>query len=214
VVLFAFHGKIFKSTGGPASQGPVGSGGNTPSPVTPKPIGGLATVVFAKGDSTVLGAGTGEAAAKDPAQAAFLAAFKADLAHPSAFDGPIGLSVLPDAVLQIPNATGEILYHSSFPGGLVMGIKLEGLLPNHVYVLTLNGITQHAGNDNLPEQMLRYGKQKYYDFGRITTDANGRYQATFGILLPPGPYDIYFFVKDTTDWKLVLSNTLFKFTVK
>ena len=215
VVLFVFHGKIFKSTVGPANQGTsVSNGAQTPSPAPPKPIVGMASVVFAKGDSIVLGAGTAGAEAKDPAQASFLAAFKANLARPLAFEGPVELTIPSGNARTVPGATGEIQYHGSFPGGLVIGVKLEGLVPDHVYLLTLNGDVQHAGNNNLPDQLTHNSKQKYYDFSTVTTDANGCYQATFGILLPAGPYEVYFFVKDTTDWKIVLSHNFFKFTVE
>ena len=211
-VLFAFHGKIFKSNPGPTNR--VNSASNGAQTPPPKPITGPATVVFAKTNSIELGAGMAEAEVKDPAQAAFLAAFKADLARPLAFAGPVELTIPSGNSRPIPGATGAIQYHSSFPGGLVIGVTLEGLAPNHVYLLTLNGDVQHAGNNNLPEQLNRTSKQKYYDFSRITTDANGRYQATYGIVLPAGAYDVYFFVKDTSDWKIVLSHNFFQFTVE
>jgi DNA-directed RNA polymerase subunit RPC12/RpoP len=215
VALFVFQGRIFKPAGGPANQVTSASNGKqTPSPAPPKPIVGLASVVFAKGDSIVLGAGTAEAEVNDPAQASFLAAFKADLARPLAFEGPVKLTPLSGNGREVPGATGEIQYHGSFQGGLVIGVTLEGLVPNHEYSLTLNGDVQHAGNNNLPDQLSRNTKQKYYDFSKITTDANGRYQATFGILLPAGSYDVYFFVKDTADWKIVLSHGFFQFTVE
>ena len=215
-VLFVFHGKIFKSTGGPDNQGTTASNRQrTPSPPPPKPIVGLASVVFAKGNSIVIGAGTAEAEVKDPAQVSFLATFKADLASPLAFEGPVPLTTtLPGNGREVPGATGEIQYHGSFQGGLVIGVKLDGLVPNHEYILTLNGAIQHEGNNNLPEQVSRNNKQKYYDFSPVMTDENGRYQATFGILLPAGPYDVYFFVKDTTDWKIVLSHSFFRFSVE
>ena len=213
--VFVFRGKIFKSTGGPANQGTSASNGKQmPPPAPPKPIGGLASVVFDKGDSIVFESGTTEADVKDPVKAAFLTAFKADLARPLAFEGPVPLTTLPGNGREVPGVTGEIQYHGSFPSGLVIGVKLEGLVPNHVYILTLNGDVQHAGNNNLPDQLSRNTKQKYYDFSKITTDANGRYQATFGILLPAGSYDVYFFVKDTADWKIVLHHDFFQFTVE
>jgi DNA-directed RNA polymerase subunit RPC12/RpoP len=214
LVLFVFHGKIFKSTGKPANHiTPASNGVQTPSAAPPTPIAGLATVIFAKGDSIVVGAGAAEAEVKDPARAAFIAAFKADLARPLPFEGPVPLTPLPGG-RTAPGATGEIQYLGSFPGGLVISVTLAGLIPEHDYILTLNGAVQHAGNDKLPEQLSPHGKQKYYDFNRITTDANGGYQAIFGILLPAGPYEVYFFVKDTTDWKIVLSRSFFKFKVE
>src|SRR5208337_2771050 len=133
-LLFAFHGKIFKSAGRPAIQGTAASNGmQTSPPAPPKPIGGLASVTFAKGDSIVLGAGPVEAGVKDPAQAAFLAAFKADLAHPLAFEGPVQLTPLSGNGRAVPGAGGEIRYLDSFPGGLVIGVTLAGLAPNHEY---------------------------------------------------------------------------------
>jgi DNA-directed RNA polymerase subunit RPC12/RpoP len=214
MALFAFHGKIFKSNGGQVNRGASASNATqTPLPPPPKPITGPATVIFAKGNSIEMAGGTADVEVKDPAEAAFLAAFKADLARPLAFAGPLPLTPLSGGRI-VPGATGEIQYHGSFPGGLVIGVTLAGLAPNHEYLLTLNGAVQHAGNDNLPEQLPQLGKQKFYDFNRITTDANGRYQATFGILLPAGPYEVYFFVKDTADWKIVLSHGFFKFAVE
>jgi DNA-directed RNA polymerase subunit RPC12/RpoP len=215
VLAIGFHGKLFRSTGRLASQGPSPSNEmRTPSPEPPKPMAGPATVVFAKGESLTLGTSTAEAEVKNPVQAEFLAAFKADLARPLPLEGPVGLTPLPGGGRTIAGAAGEIRYHAAFPGGLVIGVKLAGLAPNHEYVLTLNGAVQHAGNDHLPDQLSRNSKQKFYDFSRITTDANGGYQATYGVRLPAGPYDVYFFVKDTSDWKIVLSRDFFKFTVE
>jgi len=215
VALFAFHGRIFKSSGGQTNQVTSASNGKQrPSPAPPKPIVGLASVVFAKGDSIVLGARTNEADMKDSLKAAFLAAFKADLAAPLAFAGPLPLTTHTGVGRDVPTAIGNIRYHESFPGGVVIGVTLGGLVPNHEYVLTLNGAVQHAGNENLPDQLSRNNPQKFYDFSRISTDASGSYQATFGIRLPPGPYDVYFFMKDTADWKIVLGHELFQFTVE
>jgi len=216
---FVFRGKIFKSAGdqtsgqtnqvtsAPAKQ-------EVPPPAPRQPVPELASVVFSKGDSLVLGSGTNEAEVEDPAKAAFLAAFKADLAAPLAFVGPLPLTTHTGVGRDIPTATGDIRYHRSFPGGVVIGVTLGGLVPKHEYVLTLNGAVQHAGNGNLPDQLSRNNPQKFYDFSRISTDARGSYQATFGIRLPPGPYDVYFFVKDTADWKIVLGHELFQFTVE
>lgn len=168
-------------------------------------------VVFAKGDSLALGTGPDPA---DPAKATFLAAFKADLAHPAAFEGPFQLVELPDFGRKVPDATGEIQYHASFPGGFVVRARLEGLLPNHRYILTLNGNPERQGNDKLTEHVPQNTREKYYDFLTITTGADGRYEARFGIRLPPGPYDLRFYVKDTTDFKIVLYHDFFKFTVE
>jgi hypothetical protein len=55
---------------------------------------------------------------------------------------------------------------------------------------------------------------QYYDFQTIQTDATGGYLATFGIMLPAGPDDVRFFVKDTADFKIVLCHDFFKFSVE
>jgi hypothetical protein len=167
-------------------------------------------VVFSKGDSFVLGSGTETA---DPAKAPFLTAFKADLAQPAAFDGPFQLTDLPQYGRKVPGASGEIQYHGSFPGGFVVRVKLGGLLPGHRYILTLNGNPQRAGNDQLMEKVSPTTTEKYYDFLTVTTDANGQYEATFAVRLPAGPYDVRFYVKDTTDFKIILYHDFFKFTI-
>ena len=218
--VFVFRGNIFKSSGGQSSGQTnqitsASAAEKTPPPAPPPgPIVGLASVVFAKGDSLVLESGTAEAEVADPAKAAFLAAFKADLARPLAFEGPGRLSDLPRYGREVPGAAGDIQWHSSFRGGLVIGVTLRGLSPNHEYILTLNGEPRHMGNDNLMEQMAHNNGEKYYDFSTVTTDANGSYHATFGIRLPAGQYDVYFFVKETTDFKIVLHHDFFQFTVE
>ena len=183
---FVFKGKIFKSagdqTGGQTNQitsAPVEQ--EAPPPAPPKPVPELASVVFGKGDSLVLGSGTNEAEMKDPAKAAFLAAFKADLAHPLAFEGPADLLIYPGYGRVVPDATGDVQWHSSFPGGLVIGVTLRGLAPNHEYVLTLNGDVQHAGNGNLPDQLSRNNPQNITisaEFQPICAAAIRRYLAS------------------------------------
>ncbi len=216
VALFAFHGRIFKSSGGQTNQVTAASNGKQmPSPAPPKPMVGLASVVFAKGDSMVLEPGTTGDEVKDPAQASFLAACKADLAHPLAFEGPDELSTFPGGRV-IPGATGDIQWHRSFPGGLVIDVTLQGLVPGHKYILSINGDPQRAGSGNLvdvyrvsPNSILRY-----YDFSTVTTDMTGSYHATFGIMLPAGKYDVSFYVKEPPDFSIVLYHNFFQFTVE
>ncbi len=214
-VGFVYRGTIFKAAAGPTNQ--VASASNetqTVAPPPPKPVAGPASVVFAKGDSLVLGSTNEAAETMDTAKTAFLDTFKTDLASPLAFEGPGELSAMPAGGREVPGAGGEIQWHNSFRGGLVIGVTLQGLTPNHEYVLTLNGDTHRPGNGHLPDQMTRNNGEKFYDFSTITTDANGRYQTTFGIVLPASQYDVLFFVKDTKDWKIVLSHSFFQFTVE
>ena len=216
---FVFKGKLLKSTGdqtsgqtNPVTLAPVEK--QAPPPAPPNPIPELASVVFGKGDSLTLESGTAEAEVKDPAKAAFLAAFKADLARPMAFEGPVDLFIFPGYDGAAESAAGSIKWHGSFRGGLVIGVALRGLAPNHKYVLTLNGDPRHVGNNHLLEQLAHNNGERYYDFGTVTTDMTGSYHATFGVVLPAGQYDVYFFVKDTANWKIVLRHDLFQFTVE
>jgi DNA-directed RNA polymerase subunit RPC12/RpoP len=215
-VGFVYRGTILKPTGGgPANQVVTASEEKqTAAPAPPKPIVGLASVIFAKGDGLAFESGTTNAELEDPAKATFLDAFKADLARPPAFAGPDKLSGLPIYGRAVPGAAGEIEWQNSFQGGLVIGVTLQGLTPNHPYILTINGTPSRAGNDKLMETVDPKKKEKYYDFSTVTTDAAGRYQATFGIRLPTSQYDVRFYVKDTTDFKIVLYHDFFQFTVE
>lgn len=170
--------------------------------------------VFAKGEFIVLDSGTPAPGPKDPAKAAFLAAYQADLARPAGFVAPLPLSAPPEWGRTVPGAAGTIRFHGSFHGGFVVRVALEGLVPGHKYILCLNGNPALAGNDLLVDAVPHNEKERYYDFLTATTDAAGRYQATFGIALPASPYDVRFYVKDTGDFKIVLYHDYFKFTVE
>jgi hypothetical protein len=219
---FVFGGRIFKSVGSQtsglinqATSAPNEEKAPLPTPPPPsKPITGLVSAILGKSDSIVVKSGTTADDVKDPAKAAFFTAFKADLASPLPFEGPGDLSIFPGYVGTSQSATGNILCHSSFQGGLVIGVTLQGLVPGHDYVLTLNGDPQRAGNNNLPDRVANGNGQKCYDFSKVTTDITGSYHATFGIKLPAGQYDVCFFVKDPTNWKIVLQHDFFQFTVE
>jgi hypothetical protein len=106
---------------------------------------------------------------------------------------------------------GNLSFHNSFKGGFVADIMLYHLLPNHRYILTLNGNPQRKGNDLLPT--LINAKEKYYDFLSIITDPKGNYHKKVGIYLTPSEYDVRLYVKDTDGFKIVLYKDFFKFTV-
>jgi len=171
-------------------------------------------VVFAKGDSLALGPGISSATITTPVKAAFLDAFKADLARAAAFGETNKLTDFPTYGRNVPGAAGEFRFRASFKGGWVVATALEGLLPNHKYILTLNGNPSRAGNTNLVDAVSNNPREKYYDFQTITSDAAGRYHATFGVALPAGPYDVRYYIKDTADFKIVLYHDFFKFAVE
>ncbi len=169
-------------------------------------------VVYAKGDVAVLNAETPKPT--DPARAAFLAAVQSDLAHPAAFASPFALIAPPEWGKTVPGAKGAITFHDSFHGGFLVQVDLAGLAPDHRYILTLNGNPKLEGNERLVDLVPGMSTERYFDFLTVTTDAHGRYAATFGIALPAGPYGVRFYVKDTTDFKIVLYHDYFKFAVE
>lgn len=177
-------------------------------------LSGSQIVVFAKGDVLALASGATPAAPKDPAKAAFLATCQAEFAHPAAAVAEYKLSAPPEWGKTIAGAGGVIGYHEAFRGGFFVKIGLAGLAPNHRYILTLNGNPMRVGNDRMPDPVPGNPKERYLDFLTLTTGADGSYQATFGIALPAGPYDVRFYVKDTADFKIVLFRDFFKFTVE
>jgi hypothetical protein len=171
-------------------------------------------IVYAKGDFTLLEPNASAPQPADPARAAFLTAVQADFARPQAFAAPLKLIAPPAWGRTVPGAHGLIQFHDSFSHGFVVKVTLEGLAPDHRYILTLNGNPKLAGNDRLVDAVPGMATERYYDFLTATTDAQGRYQASFGILLPAGPYDVRFYVKDTADFKIVLYHDYFKFAVE
>lgn len=171
-------------------------------------------VVFAKGETLTLNSGSPTPAPKEPARVTFLQGVKADLAHPAAFAKPFALIAPPAWGKTVPGASGKIEFHKKFAGGFFVRVNLDGLAPDHRYILTLNGNPKLAGNDRLADAVPGMATERYFDFQTITADTQGRYGATFAIALPAGPYDVRFYVKDTTDFKIVLYHDYFKFTVE
>ena len=172
------------------------------------------TVVFAKGDYVLLDAGAAAPAPTDPAKAAFLAACQADLARPGPFAASIPLISPPEWGKTVPGSAGVLTFHDSFPGGFFVRMTIAGLAPDHLYILTLNGKPELAGNERLVDLVPGMEKERFFDFMKVTTDAHGRYEGTFGIALLSGPYHVRFYVKDTDDFKIVLYRDFFKFAVE
>jgi hypothetical protein len=172
-------------------------------------------VVFGEKDFYVLDSGSVPDAPKETDRAAFFDAFKADLARHAPYEGAFDL-VSPPAWGKTVNAgtRGKIQFRTSFPGGFDCRLTLENLLPSHEYILTLNGNPAKAGNDLLPKPVTPNSPEKYYDFLIVTTDAHGGYDARLGVFLKPGDYDVRCYVKDASDFKIVLYRDFFKFQVR
>ena len=172
------------------------------------------TVILDKDDSRVIGPDT---AVRSPVaeERSFMEEVKKELASPPEFEEVRALDNPPSWGRTVhPDSGGVLRYHASFPRGLVCRVTLENLLPDHRYVLTINGNPERPGNDLLPDPVPGNAREKFYDFLSVTTDAHGHYEGTLAILLRPGIYAVRFYVKDTDDFKIVLYRDFFKFTVQ
>lgn len=171
-------------------------------------------IVYAKAVLFELDNGPGTPTPTEPRQAKFLAAYRADLARPAPFAPPIPLTAPPEWGKTVPGAAGKLEFHDKFTGGFFVRLALEKLAPKHRYILTLNGNPKLAGNERLVDPVPGMETERYFDFLTIKTDGEGRYDATIGVALLPGPYHVRFYVKDTTDFKIVLYHDYFKFAVE
>jgi hypothetical protein len=171
--------------------------------------------VFGEKEFYVLDSNSVSNGPQEPAKAAFFDAYKADAARHAPYEQAMDL-VNPPAWGKTVSAStrGKIQFRPSFTGGFVCRLTLENLLANHNYILTLNGNPAKAGNGLLLSAIPPDGKERYYDFLIVTTDANGGYSADLGIFLKPSDYDVRCYVKDTSDFKIVLYRDFFKFQVK
>jgi hypothetical protein len=171
--------------------------------------------VFGENDFYVLGSGSATAGPKEPDRTAFFKAFGDDVARRAPFESAMELVSPPAWGKTVGPATrGTIRFHPAFARGFCCRLSLENLLPDHGYILTLNGNPSRAGNGLLPSSVPNNEKEKYYDFLIVRTDSHGAYEATLGIFLKPGDYDVRCYVKDTGDFKIVLYRDYFPFQVK
>lgn len=172
-------------------------------------------VVFGEKDFYLLDAAGVPGRPAEPDRAAFFDGYRADVEGKAPLEKSMALVSPPAWGKTVgPTTHGELEFHPSFPGGFACRITLDGLLPDHEYILTLNGNPEKPGNGLLPSGVPDSEKEKYYDFLIIRTDANGHYAANLGIFLKPGDYEVRFYVKDTGDFKIVLYRDFFPFAVK
>lgn len=172
-------------------------------------------VVFGEKDFYVLDAGTTPAGPKEADRLAFFDAFRADAGRQAPLEDSLELISPPAWGKTVGPAThGKLQFHPSFRGGFACRITLESLLPDHDYILTLNGNPERAGNGLLLSAVPGNGAERYYDFLIVRTDSGGHYDAGLGVFLKPGAYDVRCYVKDTADFKIVLYRDFFKFEVR
>lgn len=131
------------------------------------------------------------------------------------FDGKVEL-VNPPAWGKViaPNTAGTLAFHTSFQGGFRFHVSLANLRPNQHCSLTLNGKPGLEGNELLLDPVPGLEAERYYDFFKFDTDANGCFEKDLAVALKPGPYRARFYVKDTDDYKIILYHDYFPFQVK
>jgi hypothetical protein len=172
-------------------------------------------IVFKKGEKCYIGSKSKPCKPEGDDELAFLNGFKSASFQDTSRIKKTNLITPPlEWGKKVSDATiGEIAYYNTFPKGFIIDLSLHHLLPDHAYLLTLNGNPKLAGNDLLPDTVPNYSIEKYYDFLSIKTNVNGEYHARIGIFLKPGDYHVRFYVKDTDGFKIVLYHDYFKFTV-
>jgi len=176
------------------------------------PAFGEPIAIFARNDSHGV---SSVVSFSDPSKTAFWEAFRRDRASGEKFEAALPLINPPAWGRTVAAETGgEVRFHPEFARVFVGEIRLHDLLPNHAYILTLNGNPEKSGNALLPTPVPGNENEKYYDFLDVTTDGRGRYESTLGIFLAPGNYDVRLYVKDATDFKIVLYRDFFKFRVR
>ncbi len=170
-------------------------------------------VVF--GENEVYSADSAGAGPREADRAAFYESYRADAGHGAPLENTLDLVSPPEWGKTVSAAThGTIRFHPSFPGGFACHLSLEHLLPDHAYILTLNGNPERAGNGLLLAAVPGNPQERYYDFLIVKTDAQGRYGASLGVFLRRGHYDVRCYVKDTADFKIVLYRDFFTFEVR
>jgi hypothetical protein len=171
-------------------------------------------VVFGKQEFYDLGAPAAQGPI-EPDKKAFFEAYKGDRAAHPLYETALDLINPPSWGKTISAQThGTIQIHPSFAGGLACRLTLDGLLPDHDYILTLNGNPALPGNELFLSAVPGSATERYYDFLIVKSDTHGHYDADLGIFLKQGLYKARCYVKDTSDFKIVLYHDYFPFDVK
>ncbi len=136
--------------------------------------------------------------------------------HELAISMVSSVSLYAMASLALADVSVNLEYRRENIGVFEGRLTASGLLPNHKYVLTLNGWSNHPSNKLLPNscQIWEQTKEKYCDIDKVSTDDKGNMDVKFKEKLPKGIYKIKFLIKDTNDWIVVWSDDLVKFEVR
>lgn len=111
---------------------------------------------------------------------------------------------------QIIGSSGSLKYCVESTRYFKGEINLQGLLPNHDYILTINGKPNEPGNNCLPKER---SDGNYLDAGIVHTNAQGLCSMRLRIRLKSSDYEVRFFLKDKTDYVIVLHNDYLSFSI-
>jgi hypothetical protein len=172
-------------------------------------------VVFSMGDAVAVS----ESASRPrlvPAEAEFSRSVARSIMNREAFDVAYPLINPPQWGRVVSReSSGRLEIRRVYRGGLLLRMAMTHMEPAHRYALCINGRPLHLGNDLLPQPVPGNPDEKYYDFATVDTDGRGSCTTTIGLWLRPGAYNVHFYVKDTTDHKIVLYGLeYFDFTVR
>jgi len=116
---------------------------------------------------------------------------------------------------NIAGSSGKFLFNKKDRNALTGTIMIEKLLPNHDYMLCINGKPGKPGNTKLPQDNINNPEEHHWNFQHVRTDSNGNVTQKVYQTLDTSNYDVKFFVKDpNNDWKIVLYNNHLKFKVE
>lgn len=170
--------------------------------------------VFGKSEITLVNpAGFASASTDHGARLHFIAALAKHERDGGKYAQALPIVNPPEWGRTVKGSSGTVSFDTVFEQGLAAHLGLQGLLPNHLYKLCLNGTPDHPGNTLLLDAVPGLPNERYYDFLNVSTDATGSYESNLGVYLLPGNYHVRIYVKDATDSKIVLYRDFFDFTV-
>ena len=99
--------------------------------------------------------------------------------------------------------SGSVCYAEKSTDSWLITVKLSGLTPEEPYWLSINAGSPESWESKILGTFRAhgwpggkfFGEEGYWDFKEITTDTQGKYEETITLPLPPGEYDVKFFIK-------------------
>jgi hypothetical protein len=118
---------------------------------------------------------------------------------------------------QEPLAIGEIEFQPLMTSSFSATLRLSGLLPNHWYMLTINGTQNEGGNDLLKEACQTSSNDEGHCDFSVLSDDQGKVNSTIDRQLPQGQYIVKYFITDPIENYCILlydKDASFTFEIK